>query len=210
MDGSANDTMGGYAIALAYEMLADENTEKAQKRLAEKAKQSGYKITTGFFGTGLVDPMLSESGFADDAYKMITQTGFPSWLYPVTQGATTIWERWNSYTKENGFGGMNAMNSFNHYSLGSVLSWLYEYALGIRRTNKIGWKKFIIKPDFAGFSEISGGFETPFGRIESGYEITDGKVKFFCDIPVNTEAEIILPNKTEKVGSGKYFFKLEK
>lgn len=209
MDGSANDTMGGYAIALAYEMLADENIEKAQKRLAEKANQSGYKITTGFFGTGLVDPMLSEGGFADDAYKMITQTEFPSWLYPVTQGATTIWERWNSYTKEKGFGGMNAMNSFNHYSLGSVLSWLYEYALGIRRADKTGWKKFIIKPDFTGFSEISGGFETPFGRVESGYEITDGKIKFFCDIPVNTEVEIILPNKTERVGSGKYFFEFE-
>lgn len=153
--------------------------------------------------------MLSEGGYADDAYKMITQTEFPSWLYPVTQGATTIWERWNSYTKEKGFGGMNAMNSFNHYSLGSVLSWLYEYALGIRRADKIGWKKFIIKPDFAGFSEISGGFETPFGRVESGYEIVGGKVKFYCTVPVNTQAEIILPGMTERVGSGKYFFEFE-
>lgn len=212
-DGTVGDTMGGYAIALAYEMFEGENIAKAQKRLAEKAMQSGYKITTGFFGTGLVNPMLSEGGFGADAYRMITQTEFPSWLYPVTQGATTIWERWDSYTAEKGFGGMNAMNSFNHYSLGSVLSWLYEYALGIRRAdNCSGWKKFIISPEFIGFGKISGGFDTPFGRVESGYEIADGRVKFYCVIPLNTQAEIILPHMTEKVGSGRYSyeFALEK
>lgn len=212
-DGTVGDTMGGYAIALAYEMFEGENIAKAQKRLAEKARQSGYKITTGFFGTGLVNPMLSEGGFGADAYRMITQTEFPSWLYPVTQGATTIWERWDSYTVEKGFGGMNAMNSFNHYSLGSVLSWLYEYALGIRRAdNYSGWKKFIISPEFIGFEKISGGFDTPFGRVESGYEIADSRVKFYCEIPVNAQAEIILPHMTEKVGSGRYSyeFALEK
>lgn len=211
-DGTVNDSMGSYAISLAYEMLSEKNILKAQKRLQKKVQQSKYKITTGFFGTGLVNPMLSEGGFGADAYRMITQTEFPSWLYPVTQGATTIWERWNSYTKENGFGGMNSMNSFNHYSLGSVLSWLYEYALGIRHQKNIsGWKEFIIKPDFS-FKKISGGFDTPFGRVESGYEIADGRVKFYCEIPVNAQAEIILPHMTEKVGSGRYSyeFALEK
>ena len=77
--------------------------------------------------------MLSKGGYPEAAQKTITQTTFPSWLYPVTQGATTIWERWNSFTRENGFGGNNSMNSFNHYSLGSVLSWLYENTLGIQR-----------------------------------------------------------------------------
>lgn len=209
-DGTVGDTMGGYAIALAYEMLDDENIGKAQKRLAEKARQSGYTITTGFFGTGLVNPMLSEGGFGADAYNMMTQTAFPSWLYPVTQGATTIWERWNSYTKENGFGGMNAMNSFNHYSLGSVLNWLYEYALGIRHmSKKAGWKEFIINPDLGGFNKLNGGFETPYGRIESGYEIADGRVNFYCNIPVNTHAKIILPHMNETVGSGSYFYEFD-
>lgn len=207
MDGTVNDTMGGYAIGLAYEMFCGENLPKAQKRLAEKAAQSGYKITTGFFGTGLVNPMLSAGGFGEEAYHMLTQTEFPSWLYPVTQGATTIWERWDSYTAEKGFGGMNAMNSFNHYSFGSVLSWLYEYALGIRQSrDSAGWKRFIIKPDFAGFRKISGGFETSFGRIESEYEITDGTVRFSCRIPVNTHAEILLPGIRKTVGSGSYTF----
>lgn len=207
IDGSVNDTMGGYAIALAYEMFKEENISKAQKRLAEKVRESGYKITTGFFGTGLVNPCLSNGGYGTEAYKMITQTECPSWLYPVTQGATTIWERWNSYTKEKGFGGMNAMNSFNHYSLGSVLSWIYEYALGIRHLeNSTGWKKFAIKPDFKGFGKISGGFETPYGRIESGYEVAGGRVKFFCSVPVNTVAEVVLPDRTETLGSGRYDF----
>lgn len=99
------------------------------------------------------------------------------------------------------------MNSFNHYSFGSVLSWLYEYALGIRRKeNSAGWQNFMIRPDFKGFFKISGGFETPFGRIESGYEASEGKVKFSCTIPVNTEADIVLPSGTEHVGSGTYFY----
>lgn len=205
-DGTYNDSMGSYAISLAYEMLDDENTAKAQKRLSEKARLSGYTITTGFFGTGLVNPMLSEGGYGTDAYNMMTQTAFPSWLYPVTQGATTIWERWNSYTHKNGFGGMNSMNSFNHYSLGSVLSWIYEYGLGIRHQKNIaGWKEFIIKPDFS-FKNISGGFETPYGRIEVCYEMIDKNVKFSCTIPVNTKAKIFLPNKIEVLGSGNYFY----
>lgn len=207
MDGSINDTMGGYAIGLAYKLFDDENAGKAYKRLAEKARESGFRITTGFFATGLVNPMLSEGGFGEEAYRMMTQTAFPSWLYPVTQGATTIWERWDGYTREKGFGSMNAMNSFNHYSLGSVLGWLYEYALGIRKKDDgAGWQHFIIQPDFKGFSEISGGFETPFGRIESGYKAADGKVRFFCTVPVNTEAELVLPWETKHVGSGTYSF----
>lgn len=205
-DGTYNDSMGSYAISLAYEMLSDKNIKKAQKRLSEKVQESRYKITTGFFCTSLINPMLSEGGFFSDSYKMISQTEFPSWLYPVTQGATTIWERWNSYTHKNGFGGMNSMNSFNHYSLGSVLSWIYEYGLGIRHQKNIaGWKEFIIKPDFS-FKNISGGFETPYGRIEVCYEMVDKNVKFSCKIPVNTKAKIFLPNKIEVLGSGNYFY----
>lgn len=206
LDGTINDSMGSYAISLAFGMLSDENILKAQKRLSKKVQQSKYKITTGFFCTGLVNPMLSEGGFVSDSYKMITQTEFPSWLYPVTQGATTIWERWNSYTHEKGFNGMNSMNSFNHYSLGSVLSWLYEYGLGIRHEKDVaGWKEFIIKPDFS-FKQINGGFETPYGRIEVSYEIFDKNVKFSCTIPANSKAKIFLPNRVEILGSGTYFY----
>lgn len=206
LDGTINDSMGSYAISLAYGMLSDENILKAQKRLSKKVQQSKYKITTGFFCTGLVNPMLSEGGFFSDSYKMITQTEFPSWLYPVTQGATTIWERWNSYTHEKGFNGMNSMNSFNHYSLGSVLSWLYEYGLGIRHEKDVaGWKEFIIKPDFS-FKQINGGFETPYGRIEVSYEIFDKNVKFSCTIPANSKAKVFLPNRIEILGSGTYFY----
>lgn len=203
-DGSPCDTVGSYAIALGYDMLRKENVPTAQKRLSEKCRESGHRITTGFFATGLVNPMLSMGGFSADAYKMMTQTDCPSWLYPVTQGATTVWERWDGFTRDRGFGGMNSMNSFNHYSFGCVVSWLYEYALGIKRSGS----GFVIKPDFCGFTSISGGYETPFGRVGSGYKRNGSNVKFFCEIPPNAEAEIILPGRTERVGSGKYEYEV--
>lgn len=202
-----NDSVGSYAIPLAYDMFNAENRIMAQKRLAEKVRASDYKITTGFFGTGLVNPMLSQAGYSSDAYKMMTQTDYPSWLYPVTQGATTVWERWNSYTHKDGFGGMNAMNSFNHYSLGSVLGWLYEYALGIRQdTGSVGYKKILIKPDYAGFESISGGFETPYGRVSCSYKMSNGNVLLDCEIPIGTSARVVLPDREECVGSGNYSF----
>lgn len=205
-----NDSVGSYAIPLAYDMFNADNRIMAQKRLAEKVRSSDYKITTGFFGTGLVNPMLSQAGYSIDAYKMMTQSDYPSWLYPVTQGATTVWERWNSYTHERGFGGMNAMNSFNHYSLGSVLSWLYEYALGIRQENgSVGYKKILIKPDFSGFESISGSFETPYGRVGCSYKISNGSILLDCEIPIGTTARVVLPDREEYIGSGSYTFASE-
>ena len=110
-----------------------EDRKRIGEHLIRKTRAIGYTVGTGFFGTGILNQMLTEQGAVEDAWKMMLQTAFPSWLYPVTQGATTIWEHWDSYTKEKGFGGQNAMNSFNHYSLGSVLSWLYHTGLGIQR-----------------------------------------------------------------------------
>lgn len=209
-DGHICDSLGSYAISLGFGMTDERHTLSARKRLGEKVRESGYRITTGFFGTGLVNPMLSEAGHTLDAYKMMTSTEFPSWLYPVTQGATTVWERWDSYTHERGFGGNNSMNSFNHYSLGSVLSWLYEYALGIRQKDgNAGYKHILISPDYAGFKRISGGFETPLGRVACRYEIIGDSLTLECDIPIGATAEVILPDRHECIGSGHYIFTSE-
>ena len=163
---------------------------------------------TGFFGTGLLNPALTRGGCTDTACSLLKQTDFPSWLYPVTQGATTIWERWNSFTLENGFGGNNSMNSFNHYSLGSVLSWIYETLCGIRRDEENpGYRHFTLAPVIAGFGRVEGSFRTPYGTIESGWRVAEGAAEYRCTVPPNTTASLRLPDGTDaELGSGTYCF----
>ena len=211
LDGKINDTQCSYALPIAYGLFFDENLEKAYAHLARKTKEVDCTVSTGFFGTGVLNPSLTAGGHTDLAYALIQQTAFPSWLYPVTQGATTIWERWNSYTVENGFGGNNNMNSFNHYSLGSVVSWLYETVLGIRRDEEHpGYKHFTLAPamDAEGaFEYAGGGINTPYGRIESHWAKTENGWHYTCEIPGNTTATLILPDGTNKVlDNGKYEF----
>lgn len=203
--GELCDTQTSYTLAIEYGLT--DHVEELGQHLARKVKEDGHKVGTGFFGTGLINHALSRCGFVEDAYKMMVQTQFPSWLYPVTQGATTIWEHWDSYTNENGFGEYNAMNSFNHYSLGSVLSWLYEWVLGIQRTEEYpGYESFVIQPAMMCLTSASGGISTPYGTIESSWSIHEGKYEFDCKIPCNTTATIILPDVKVEKGSGSYHF----
>ena len=183
-------TTGALAISLTYNLIDDKKAaSRTAKILAKKVRYNKYKITTGFFCTGMILPALSRYGYKKEAYKMMTNTGFPGWLYPVTQGATTIWERWDSFTKEKGFGGNNNMNSFNHYSFGCVLNWLYEYALGVRQAEgSCGWKKILISPDAFGFEEMEGGFETPLGRIDIRWKKNRyGKLELKYKVPEGVE-----------------------
>ena len=149
----------------------------------------------------------------EDAWKMMLQTAFPSWLYPVTQGATTIWEHWDSYTKEKGFGGQNAMNSFNHYSLGSVLSWLYHTGLGIQRDEtKPGYQHILLKPQPGPLEFMKGSVDSPYGVISAGWERKGDKIEYQVTIPVNTTATLFKntedPADTVELGSGTYTFML--
>lgn len=218
--GEINDTQCAYALPLAYHMFSEENRQCAYKHLVRKTEGADCTVRTGFFGTGVLNPMLTEAGRVDLAYRLIQQTAYPSWLYPVTQGATTIWERWNSFTVENGFGGNNSMNSFNHYSLGSVLSWIYETVLGIQRDEKEpGYHHFVLRPAIcvdggeteSALDYAKGGFETIYGRIESSWEKTEGGYRYDCRIPENTTATLILPGKEIlELGSGEYHFLVER
>lgn len=207
VDGKICDTQGSYAIGLDCEMF--ENKNEAVNHLIRTIEESGDTVQTGFFGTGALNRMLSENGHHEVACRLMNQTKYPSWLYPVTQGATTIWERWNSFTEEKGFGENNAMNSFNHYSFGSVLSWCYEWILGIQRNQKYpGYKHFSLKPSFEGFEWASGEIETPYGRIESGWECLKGNVRYFCRIPANTTAELVIGENCYNLRSGEYEFQI--
>jgi alpha-L-rhamnosidase len=152
---------------------------------------------TGFIGTAWISKALSLNGHSDIAYKLLTNEQYPSWLYPVTQGATTIWERLNSYTKDKGLSGNNSMNSFNHYSFGSVGAWMYQRMLGIqRKPQENAFKQFVLapEPDWSGnITFASGHYDSLYGRIESGWKVDNDSLIYKARIPANTEAEVILP-----------------
>lgn len=206
MDGTICDTQCSYVLALEYGVTEDR--EKAGRHLLRKVREKNHTVGTGFFGTGLLNPALTSIGETEDAYKLMLQTECPSWLYPVTQGATTIWEHWDSYTEERGFGGQNAMNSFNHYSLGSVLSWMYHVILGIRRDETHpGYEHFILKPEIGPLDFAKGSVSVPQGIIRAGWKKENGRVEYTCEIPVNTTASLYMPDgRKEELGSGNYKF----
>ena len=199
-DGKPQDTQASYALPLICDVFSDENKPYAQRYLMEACKKADYTMTTGFMGTGPLLPALSQAGFSDCAYRMFEQTACPSWLYPVLNGATSIWERWNSYTTENGFGGQNYMNSFNHYSLGSVGTWMIEYQAGIQRGKLPGFQHFILQPTPGGhFQYLQVTYQSPLGEIKSGWTAEGGRLTSYnAFVPANTEAVLYLPITREE------------
>ncbi|MBQ5640110.1 MAG: glycoside hydrolase, partial [Bacteroidales bacterium] len=146
-----------------------------------------------FIGTPYLNPALSENGRTDVAYTLFEQTKYPSWLYPVLQGATTMWERWNSYTIENGFGPVD-MNSFNHYAYGAIGEWMFTHCLGIQRdVEKPAYKHILLQPKVGGeMSNASGYFESPYGVISSSWEKTAIGFIYTVTVPANTTASLTL------------------
>ena len=146
-------------------------------------------------GTPYICLVLSDNGHPEEAYRLFTQTEYPSWLFPVKQGATTFWERWNSYTVKNGFGPVS-MNSFNHYSYGAIEEWMMSHCLGIQRDEQQpGYKHFFLQPEVGEQLDFAkGGFETMYGRIESSWEKQGQKVIYRMTVPANTTATVTLPN----------------
>ena len=187
------DTQTSYVVPLQAELFDEVNKPKALQHLAEDIAEHGYTITTGFIGTPYINLVLSENGLTDAAYRLFEQTEFPSWLYPVLQGATTIWERWNSYTIKRGFG-MVDMNSFNHYSFGAIEEWMMVHSLGIQRDEAApGYRHFILQPQAGGtFDYIRGHYDTVYGRIESAWEKTKDGIVYTFRVPANTSASLSL------------------
>ena len=188
-----SNTQTSYALPLAFGVVADSLKQKATDNLVQNIRQKSNTLTTGFIGTPCLNVALSENGRDDVAYDLFEQTAYPSWLYPVLQGATTMWERWNSYTIENGFGPVD-MNSFNHYAYGAIGEWMYAHLLGIQRDEAYpGYKHIILQPKVGGSLEyVNGGFETPYGRVESSWKKVSGGYKYTVKIPANTSASLSL------------------
>lgn len=204
--GDPVDTQASYAIPLNFGIFNAEHREAAAGHLAETVRRENrddtgatrppYSLMTGFIGTASINHALSGSGNDAEAYRLLRQRDYPSWLYPVVNGATTIWERLNSYTVEDGFGGNNSMNSFNHYSFGAVASWMYNHSLGIQRhPERPGFRHFILEPNPDPDGELQfarGYYDSPNGRIASSWELEDGAVNYEFTIPANTAATLIL------------------
>lgn len=206
-EGKMVDTQTSYALPLAFDIVKPALKPKFVENfkatiLRENRTDKGdyappYSLMTGFIGTAWVSMALSDAGLDSVAYRLLRQEAYPSWLYPVTQGATTIWERLNSYTEEHGFGGNNRMNSFNHYSFGAVAAWMYNYSLGIQRDEQYpGFRHFLLQPvpDEAGGLQYAEGFyDSMYGRIESRWERQGNAVVYTFSIPANTTATVRLP-----------------
>ena len=189
-----NDTQTGYLIALKFDLLTPEQRKRAAKHLIAAIESRDGHLGTGFLGTSLLLPVLSEIGRDDLAYAMIRKDTYPSWGYSVRQGATTIWERWNSYTKESGFGDVG-MNSFNHYSYGACVEWLYRTVLGIDALEP-GFRRIVVAPvPGGGLTHASGHYDSVHGRIASAWKVADGIFSLDVTIPPNTTALIILPTE---------------
>ena len=218
--GQLIDIQGSYVLPLAFDIVEGELKQKMLDNLVRTIERQNttddgtlcppYSLMTGFITTAWISRALSDNGRTDVAYRLLQQESYPSWLYPVTQGATTIWERLNSYTHTNGFGGNNSMNSFNHYSFGAVGQWLLSRVLGIERDeSRPGFEHFILRPEpdpTGQMTHARGHLDTRFGRIESSWQTDDdGSVHYEFTIPQGTTATLILPNKRmQELKAGKY------
>jgi alpha-L-rhamnosidase len=209
------DTQTSYAVGLAMGLFNGENTPQMVRNLADAVarenKDDGgvdrpkYSLMTGFIGTAWISRALSENGHSDLAYRLLHSNQYPSWLYAIDQGATSIWERLNGYTVENGFGGNNSMNSFNHYSFGAIGYWMMAYSLGIQR-DEPGFRAFILQPepDPTGvMTWAEGYYDSMYGRITSAWKIEGTTLTYRATVPANTTATLHLPTSSaESVKEG--------
>src|SRR6185437_15970733 len=166
----AGNTQCAYAMALKFELLPEDVRPRAAQYLQDDIKSKGGHLSTGFLGVSYLLPVLTEAGKADSAYALLLQDTFPSWLFSVNHGATTIWERWDGWTEEHGFQDPG-MNSFNHYSLGSVGEWMFATVAGIDLSEP-GFKHILIKPIPGGsLTYAKASYDSIRGRIESGWTL---------------------------------------
>lgn len=193
-------TQTAYANAIFKDVLDEENKEIAGRHLADLIRANDYKLTTGFLGVRPLLPALSETGSSDLAYKLLLNEEYPSWLFEVVNGATSIWERWDSYIKGVGFKHNAAMNSFNHYAFGSVNEWLFGNMAGIK-TDIPGYRRFFIQPEIAeeGINRVKASYHSINGEIISSWKKTsENEVQYEFVVPVNTTAMVSLPAKNRE------------
>ena len=188
------DTQTGYVLALRFGLLPAALRPLAAQHLADDIAARNNHLSTGFVGVGYLCPVLTKYGHNDTAYTLLQQTTFPSWGYSIMQGATTIWERWDGYTQDKGFQDP-AMNSFNHYSLGSVGQWLYQDVAGIDTDpSQPGYKHILLHPHPGpGLTQVHAAYDSIRGPIKSGWKLANGQLTWGVTIPANTTATAWVP-----------------
>jgi len=192
-------TQTAYTLALAFDMLDEETSVQSAAYLARDVEQFGH-ITTGFLGTPLISLTLTETGRNDLAYLLLNRKEYPSWLYPVTMGATTIWERWDGQKPDSTFQ-TPGMNSFNHYAYGAIGKWLYQVVAGIGiDPEQPGYKHILIHPrPGGGLTHARATHESMYGTIVSGWEWSEESLTMEVTIPVNTSASILIPGVPDAI-----------
>ncbi len=215
-----SSTQTAYVLALNFDMLPENLRASAIERLVANIKDYNYHLTTGFLGTPYLCHVLTRFGYHDVAYTLLMQETYPSWLYPVKMGATTIWERWDGQKPDSTFQAIT-MNSFNHYAYGAIGDWMYRVLAGIDTdSNAVGYKKIIIRPHIdgkilkagennsewskmtgleigvksgGGLKNVAADLQTNYGKVSSHWKIENGKLLLDIEVPANTTATIYIP-----------------
>lgn len=187
-------TQTGYVLAVHFDLLPKRFRKKAVKALVADIESRDMHLSSGFVGSSYLPFALSENGRADVAYSLLHQKTWPSWLYAVTQGATSIWERWDGWTHDKGFQSAG-MNSFNHYAYGAIGSWLYQVAGGLELDPaRPGYKHILIRPNpGGGLTRARARLHTMYGPAESGWRIADGALHMKIVVPANASASVHVP-----------------
>jgi alpha-L-rhamnosidase len=197
-----SDSPTVYALALQWALLpTGHQRHHAGNRLADLVRSSGFRISTGFVGTPLIMDALTSSGHLDTAYRLLLQTGCPSWLYAVTMGATTVWERWDSMLPD---GSINPgqMTSFNHYALGAVADWLHRVVAGLAPAAP-GYRELLVRPaPDRNLTAASARHRTPYGDAEASWERSQGHLRLRVVVPVGAAATVHVPGRSEPVRVG--------
>ncbi len=199
-------TQTAYVLALNFDMLPEALRKQAAENLVNNIKNYRTHLTTGFLGTPYLCHVLTRFGYTDLAYELLLQETYPSWLYPVKMGATTIWERWNGIRPDSTFEPAS-MNSFNHYAYGAIGDWMYRVVAGLDTDEDgPGYKKIIIKPHIGkGLTKASAILQTYYGVLSSSWTTENGNITLDVEIPANTTATVYIPltNNASFYESGK-------
>jgi alpha-L-rhamnosidase len=188
-----SNTQTAYVLGLDFDLIPETLRSAAANRLDDDVTQMGH-LTTGFLGTPALTRILSDNGFVDAAYKLLLNEGYPSWLYEVKRGATTIWERWDGEKPDSTFEDAG-MNSFNHYAYGAVGDWMYRVVAGLNSDpGQPGYKHILVQPNIGGgLTYAKATLMTPYGEARSGWRLDGNKLVVTAGIPPNTSATVYLP-----------------
>ncbi len=197
----SSDCTTVYALAIVFGLLDAADEAEAGERLAELSAQAAYRVSTGFAGTPFITDALTKTGHLDEAYKLLLERDCPSWLYPITMGATTVWERWDSMLPD---GAINPgeMTSFNHYALGAVADWMHRTIGGVAPLEP-GYSKVLVAPrPGGGLTEAETELETPHGRVAVRWSVSGDGFTVDVDLPEGVEGVLRLPGQDDRLLDG--------